>query len=65
MIKKEKIKQIDIINIDELVARARETGIENKIGIIKWIISVSPYWKSKGYAEIIIAINQIRGVFLQ
>jgi len=50
---KEKIKQISTIDIDQLVLLAGENNIHEDADVAKWIISVSPYWRSKGYDEII------------
>lgn len=55
--KKEKIKQIETIEIPKLVIMAQSNGIVFPTDIAKWIISVSAYWKSKGYTEIMRAID--------
>lgn len=54
---KKYIVQINTINISELYILAKSNGHHSNADIAKWIISVSPYWKSKGYNEILTALK--------
>lgn len=47
-----KIKQVTTSKISELIKLAADENITESVEIAKWIISVSPYWRSKGYSEI-------------
>jgi hypothetical protein len=47
-----KVKQINTINIKELVLMAIHSGKTSNVDIARWIISSSPYWRIKGYTEI-------------
>lgn len=47
-----KPKQIDKVDIVELVILAKAAGKHTDKDIALWIISVSGYWRLKGYDEI-------------
>ena len=60
--KKEKVKQLDTVDMSKLLAIADDDGVKD-IGLIYlWIIKKSPYWRAKGYDEIVKEINQINSV---
>ncbi|HWT39825.1 MAG TPA: hypothetical protein VN081_00935 [Dongiaceae bacterium] len=59
---KEKVKPILITEMPQLVLLARNKGIKDTVEMAKWIISVSAHWRSKGFKEIIDAINKIGSV---
>jgi len=55
-----RIKQVDTVKIDILVGLARQSGAIDDIGIARWIISASSYWRNKGYDEIIKSMKEVK-----
>ena len=51
--------QIFELEIPTLIKMAEEKDMKTEIEIIKWIISVSPYWRDQGYAKSIKAMELV------